>query len=169
MNALDLVLACFLAYFSYRGFWKGLLREGCGLAGLILGVTAAVRYHSPLSEWSARYLHWPGLFLEILSFVFLFFACLFFFKAIGFILRRWIRIFLLSFWDQLGGALFGFLKGAAIAGFLILISGKVLPEGLLRRQFEDSFLIKPLGQLASFVMHTIEREHRGTPSQAAIG
>jgi hypothetical protein len=64
---------------------------------------------------------------------------------------------------------FLFLKGAAIAGFLILISGKVLPEGLLRRQSENSFLIKPLGQLASFVMHTIEREHRGIPSQAAIG
>jgi membrane protein required for colicin V production len=162
VNGLDLVLGCFLVFFSYRGFRKGLLREGCGLAGLILGVMVAVRFHSQLSHSLGRYFPQQSFFLGILSFILLFLACVLVLNTAGLVLNRMARVFLLSFWDHLGGTLFGFLKGAAITGLLFLVAQKYLSEELLRRQTTNSILAKPLIQVASFVIRAVEREH--TPS-----
>lgn len=164
VNGLDLLVGCFLAFFCYRGFRKGLVREGCGLAGVILGVTVAIRFRSQFSQLLKGLLSWPGFILEVLSFVLLFMGCVVLLSVAGLVLRRLMRVFLLSFWDGLGGVLLGLFKGAAITGFLILVAQKYLPEDQFKKQTSGSVFARPLTQAASFVLRTIERREKSTAS-----
>src|SRR5690625_7278871 len=44
MNILDLLILLPIAFFAYRGFKNGLIREVLGIAGIVLGVFLAFRY-----------------------------------------------------------------------------------------------------------------------------
>src|SRR5690625_7700146 len=44
MNILDLLILLPIAFFAYRGFKNGLIREVLGIVGIVLGVFLAFRY-----------------------------------------------------------------------------------------------------------------------------
>lgn len=110
----------------------------------------------------------PGFLLEALSFVILFLACVMLLNVAGLVLRRLTQIFLLSFWDCLGGVVFGLFKGAAIMGFLILVAQRYLPGDSFRKYTGGSALAGPLSGVASLVIEAVERGKKSSASDAGL-
>lgn len=55
---IDFVLGLYFAGLALRGWLRGLVREAMDLAGLVLGIVAAVRWNGPVGEWLTG---WAGV------------------------------------------------------------------------------------------------------------
>ncbi|HLR30869.1 MAG TPA: CvpA family protein, partial [Fodinibius sp.] len=66
MNILDLLILLPIAFFAYRGFKNGLIREVLGIVGIVLGVFLAFRY---MDEAGAYIQPFFGEYVEYVPFV----------------------------------------------------------------------------------------------------
>lgn len=109
----DLVIVAAVAAFAVWGWWRGLLREIFGIAGLVLGVLAAWRLAPPLAgiiKLSPRFMPW----ISILTAVVLFILVVILANFAGRIARRMFVRGPLKPLDRFGGFVFGSVKGALL-------------------------------------------------------
>lgn len=143
---LDLVLALVLIWAVFRGLRQGLVRVVFGFLAIGLAVLAACKSFGPLAAWSGRWLPWPPLFRQIVSFTAIWLLVCLALVLFGNALRRVIHLTPLGFLDTIGGALLGSAKGVL---FLILIflplfvlqDNRALP-GFLDRAIQKSYLVR---------------------------
>lgn len=50
-RVIDFLLGLYFAGLALRGWMRGLVREAMDLAGLVVGIVAAVRWNGPVAEW----------------------------------------------------------------------------------------------------------------------
>ena len=114
MNWLDYVLIAILAFSAIQSFRRGFSREiislGAAIAGLVLGMWFYGTAGLLVSRWitSVRVANWVGFLLVFL-------AVMLVGAMIGAIVRKFLSVVGLSFFDRLLGAAFGLLRGAVIA------------------------------------------------------
>ena len=133
MNPLDWLLAALLGYSTVKAFMQGLLREAFSLAGLIIGLmlaswgykAAAIRLagliaSAPLAQFVA--------FLGILA------AAIIAFTLAGKFLRKTASAVGLGFFDRLGGALFGFVRGCLLGISVLMAFTAFLPTAAWIRE-----------------------------------
>ncbi len=58
MNGLDLAILLILCLFLVKGLWKGLIRQLCALAGIILGIFLSWSFSATLGPELARLSGW---------------------------------------------------------------------------------------------------------------
>jgi len=114
MSLVDILIWAVVLIFVAKGFWRGLVREVCTLAGLIAGGWAAFRYSSPLAGAVRPFIHLPEHVAGALSFLVIFFLVGLLFFLIGYLLTVVFKIMLLGGINRVGGAVFGLLEGAFI-------------------------------------------------------
>ena len=146
MNRIDVFLAILLALFALRGFWRGFSREFFGFVGLIGGLVVAglsyaqaVPYVPPSVPESMR---------PIASFVAIFVAFDLVAKLAGALVHRLLGALFLSPVNRIAGALFGAMKGAAMAGIVLLLVQVYVPAPVLGSELDQSRLAAPLLDLA---------------------
>jgi membrane protein required for colicin V production len=127
MNVLDFFILVPVAYFGYRGFMNGFIKEFFGIAGIIIAVFVAFRYMGPVSGFLTPFVKNADnatLVTGILIFILV--------MAIVQIAAYWLEevfdIIRLSFINQMAGFLFGAIKSAIfISAVLLLLSGFNFP------------------------------------------
>jgi membrane protein required for colicin V production len=139
MHWVDLLIIGILAWFTFRAYSNGLIREVVGLLSLIVGVIVAGAFYRELSADTDFLLENERL-RNLASFAALFAGI----WILGFIaanvLRRVASLFLLGPFDKLGGGAFGFVK-ALILVQVALIAIAVFPPGAsVAGAVEDSAL-----------------------------
>jgi membrane protein required for colicin V production len=120
MAAIDAAVAALLGLFALRGFWRGFFRESFGLAALVVGILAAVRWTAAGDAALQPYLKLPAPLPAGVAFVAIFTAVHTLINVIGVLLDWAAGAPTLRWVSGMAGAAFGAGKGAALLGLLLL-------------------------------------------------
>jgi membrane protein required for colicin V production len=166
VNQVDTLLLVLLIPFALRGYWRGFCRESLGLAGLIGGAAAAATFSPRLAaSLVARHLLSP-LPARPVAFAAIFVAVTLAANIAGLIADRLVRALLLGGVNRSAGALFGFAKGAALCGFLLLLLEHLVPSPALTEEIDHSRLGQPLVHFASTLLRAGEARRPPAAGQA---
>ncbi len=126
MNWLDIAIAAILLFSVIPAVINGLVREIVTLAAVVIGILAALWYYPGPARWLEPYTSSPtvagfvGFFLIFLSFL-----------VVGLVVSKLLGALLkaggLRWFDRLLGAAFGLLRGALVAGALVMALVAFLP------------------------------------------
>lgn len=103
------------------GLKRGLIAEVLTILGLITAIFVAIFWYARLSEFIIRQLKWDHNVLNVISFILIFILIILLFRILENILNQITSLLLLGWIDNLGGALFGFIRGSLIIGLLLFI------------------------------------------------
>lgn len=105
----------------YLGLRRGMIAEILTLIGLIAAIFIAIFWYADLSEFLIKQFKWNQTLSNILSFIIIFIAVIMAFRLIEYLISQLTALLLLNWVNNLGGALFGFFRGAIIVGLLLFI------------------------------------------------
>jgi membrane protein required for colicin V production len=160
VNQVDVALLLLLAPFALRGYWRGFLREGFALLGLVGGIAAAIAGRGPLAgALLARGLVPPALATPA-AIAGLFVAVYVLAQLAGAVADRLARAVFLGGVNRAAGIAFGIAKGAAILGLVLVVLLHVLPSPSFERLVAQSRLGGPL---VAFVRHAVATGRSFTP------
>jgi membrane protein required for colicin V production len=121
MNGLDLAILLILFLFLVKGLWKGLVRQLCSLAGIVLGIFLAWSFSATLGPELARLSGWPLRVSIGVVGAMLFFAGVLVFFVLGFYLGKLATQPVLAVLNRFFGALFGLIEGVVIFAVVIYL------------------------------------------------
>jgi membrane protein required for colicin V production len=138
-----------VAWSAIAGFMAGFTRVGIGFAATVLGILFGMWFYYVPAEWIRDYIasetgaNLIGFFVILIGFVFIG-------ALIGRILAKMLKLVGLSFLDRLGGAAFGFVRGAVVGVGVVTVVTAFAPEPAPRFILESKVL--PYASTASSVM-----------------
>lgn len=123
LNLLDIIVTGVVGFGMYKGYKKGVLKEGIGVVAIFLAITFGYRYTSMFEPWLQANIDLPDKFIPILSFagVFVVFLIIASF-VLKFVDELLTKVFLGGINHALG-ALFGGFKYAFITSLVLLVLG----------------------------------------------
>lgn len=148
MNYLDYIIIAFVAVFTFKGLFRGLIFEVVGFLAVILAFILATKYMSDAAKWVDDFLNVSPTVATILGFLLIFFAVILIFQVVAHFLHKVVQYSFLGWLEKLAGGMVGFLKGAvAISLIILLISFIPLSEQLIPGQ-NQSKLFTPTRNFA---------------------
>lgn len=128
MNILDFFIIVPIAYFGYRGFMNGFIKEFFGIAGIILAVFVAFRYMDPVSGFLTPFVKNADN-ATLVTGILIFILVMVIVQAAAYWLEEVFDIIRLSIINQAAGLLFAAGKSAiVISAVLLLLSGFNIPQ-----------------------------------------
>lgn len=122
MNNFDIILLIFIAYFTIRGIFRGLIKELIIILALVLGYMIAFALYEQGSIILIKTFNgFPEAGAKILSFTLIFLAVNVALRLLGTFLEKIIKFAFLQPLNRLGGALFGLLKSLFFLSIIIFI------------------------------------------------
>lgn len=161
MTILDIILAIPLCFFIYKGFRKGLVYELAALAGLVLGIFAAIHFSTFVSEL----LGLGGSTSVLVAFFITFVAVVVLSYFVGKFADSVMKMLKLNILNKLAGATFGMLKCVCILSVLLYYITYIdFEEKLLTAETKgNSILYKPVEKAGNMVIGQVKNyveEHR---------
>jgi len=159
MSTLDIILAVFLLYFAFKGFTNGFIISIATLAGLVIGLYAAVHF----SEFTANWLqHDMGLKtgnIKLIAYIVTFVIIVVLIYLLGRFLTGVVKTVGLGILNRLAGAIFGIAKGLLIASFLFLLFSRIDPHQSLftAAHKKGSVLYTPVAAIAPAVIPILQK------------
>jgi membrane protein required for colicin V production len=159
MNTLDIIILIPLAYFAYKGFAKGFIITLAMLAGLLLGLYAAINF----SEYSVTLLkdqlHMESANIRMIAYLFTFVVVLVLVYLLGHFLTGVVKTTGLGIVNRIAGLLLGVLKGLMIISVLIVLFGKIDPKSYLipEKSKTESVLYKPVATISEQVFPVLQK------------
>ncbi len=158
MNAIDLILAIPLVWFTYKGFTKGLIIELATLLALLAGIYIAAHFSTYTADFLKDSLGIETEYMSIIAFAITFLGVILLVMLFGKSLEKVINMLLLSFINKIAGAAFGLIKVAFVISVLIMIltnfdiETKIIPTKLQ----EESLLYNPIKKIAPAVFPVMQ-------------
>jgi len=140
MNWLDFVLIALLIGSIALGVKRGLIREGMGFVGLVVGVVIAINKVDAITAWVLAHMKASPVFVSFVSFVVILVGFYLLFKILGMIFYKVASLSGLGKLDQVGGALVGFVRGWIVVGFVIFLFFFLPLPQRFYQSVENSFL-----------------------------
>lgn len=117
---LDVGILLLIGAGTFRGYWRGLIREGMAFGGLAVGLILATEWNSEVAELLRPFVG-GGRFLNALAYLLVVLAVLGVATLLTVLIQRLMRVFLVGWLDRLGGAVFGAGQGAILAALLLIL------------------------------------------------
>lgn len=152
MSTVDLALVILLLLFAVRGYWRGLLREGCALAGLLGGAVAAGAMGPAVAALIVSRGGAAPVPAALMGAAAVFLGVYFSAVVAGLVLDRLARAVFLGGLNRMAGVAFGLAKGATVLGLGLVVLQRVVPRPGLGDLIEASKLGRPLTTFASVVV-----------------
>lgn len=134
MNLLDLFILIPVAYFAWRGFTSGLVKEVFSIAGIILAVYLTFGYMHTLSPLFRTVFENPD-HATVASGIVIFVGTIAVVQGVAHLLQKFLELIKINFLNRIAGLIFGSLKSAiVISAFLLLLAGLNLPSEETRNQ-----------------------------------
>jgi len=135
MNLLDFLILLPIAYFCYRGFMNGLIKEVLSIVGIILAVFLTFQYMDAVSAAIRPLFEEKASFIPFVSGLIIFVGTLAIVNLIAFISKKFLQTIKLNFINRLSGLAFGFLKsGIIVSAILLILAGFNIPSKKLRQE-----------------------------------
>ncbi len=125
MNTIDIVLVILLALSAINGFVKGFVEELAGLAGLILGIWAAIHFSDLVADFLTSHFNWNFQYLSIVAFFITFLLVVIVAAILGSWISKLVKAVKLGFLNRIAGLVFGAVKGALILSILLVVFNKI--------------------------------------------
>lgn len=151
MNGLDLAILLILVLFLIKGLWKGLIRQLCSLAGIVLGIFLSWGFSTILGPELARLSGWPLRVSIIVVGAMLFFAGVLAFFVLGFYLGKLATQPVLAVLNRFTGALFGVIEGVVILAVVIYLL-TLWPMVARKEVIQRSTLSPPFVRLGAVIL-----------------
>jgi len=155
MDWLSLVLLVFVGVMAVTGLRKGLVRQILGLVGLVASVMLALQYYDVAAEYVLQYFAVPEGIATILGFAAVCLSVAAVISIFGWIWGRLVKYSPVSILDSLGGAFFGFAKGALFA-MIVLFMVYALPFEGARQAIDSSSIARELMNLSPVIFKSLE-------------
>ncbi|GAB1418972.1 hypothetical protein MASR2M12_17370 [Bacteroidales bacterium] len=123
MNTVDIILVILLALSVISGFRNGLIKELASLAGLILGIYAAIHFSDVTADFIGEFFKVTGKYQYFIAFVITLVMVVIVIAAIAKIVDHFLKALMLTFLNRLAGAIFGFIKGMLGISLFIMLLG----------------------------------------------
>ena len=120
MNSLDFVLLIILAWSVIAGFMAGFTRVGIGFIAMVLGIFFGMWFYFVPAGWIQDYVQ-SSAASNLFGFLVVFTAFIILGAIAGRVLAHMLKLVGLSFFDRMGGALFGFVRGAVLVVAMVTI------------------------------------------------
>ncbi len=122
MNSLDVILLIFMAYFTIRGIFRGLIKELIIILALVLGYIVAITFYEQGAILLFKNFHdFPKAGARILSFFLIFLAVNISLRILGSFLEKIIKFAFLQPLNRIGGGVFGLIKSLFFLSIVVFI------------------------------------------------
>ena len=122
LNLIDLIFSFFLIFYTYKGYKKGLIVSFVSLFSFFVSIIISLNFSNFFSNILIQF--FPDSNNLIIGFVSIFFTFISSFFIISWLtksIKNIIDLTFIGFFDDVSGALFGFLKTALIISFVVNI------------------------------------------------
>ena len=136
MNWVTILLLLFIGFVTYRAYRNGFIRELVSLCGVVLAVPLAGVFYDDMFPKVEPIVDNPEL-ASLISFVAIMAGVIIAAQVLAYVLREAVTMLNLGVFDELAGALFGFLKAVLLAQ-VILIAFWVFPSPDLHGSIKNS-------------------------------
>jgi membrane protein required for colicin V production len=126
MNALDWLLIVILALSAIQAFFRGLVLELFSLAGLVCGIVLAAWNYSRLAEKIAGVIQNAAV-ASVVSFLLIAIGVMVIAAILGRVIHASAYAIGLGFFDRLGGAAFGLVRGGMLGVAILMALTAFLP------------------------------------------
>lgn len=160
MNLLDILILLPIAFFAFKGFTSGLVKEVLSIVGIILAVFITFRYMDAVSILLTPFFEDGSDYMPLIAGLILFVGTLSAVHFIAYLTKKFLETIKLSALNKAFGLIFGALKaGLVISGILLLMAGFNLPGEDTR---EKSLLYPYVIYLAPTAYNAIAAVYPGT-------
>jgi len=119
LNWLDITILIIVAASVAEGVVRGLARSGIGLAATVGGIVLGIWFYGIVAYFLLPYVSSAGI-ANFIGFIVVFLGCVLAGALLGGLLAALFKWAGLSWLDRILGALFGLLRGAAVAIAIVL-------------------------------------------------
>lgn len=119
MNALDIIFLSVMGYTTFRGFFRGLIKEVSAIIGIFVAYVVSNHYYTVLEPQVSQVVVWES-YIPAVSYGLMFLLVLLGIGFLGFTFRKSLQLANLSFVERLLGGAFGFAKGYMICVLLLI-------------------------------------------------
>jgi len=150
MNTLDFILLIPLAYFAYKGFSKGFIITLAMLAGILVGLYAAIHFSEYAVGFLTDHLNTSSGNIRMISYLVTFITVLILVYLLGHFLTGVVKTTGLGLVNRIGGVILGVVKGLLIISAFLVLFGKIDPKSSLiqRETKEESIFFEPVAAIA---------------------
>jgi membrane protein required for colicin V production len=127
MNGFDWLLIALLGYSTVMAFMRGLLRELFTLGGLVAGILLASWYYSLLAHRLGSLISTPAI-ANVVAFLAIVIGVMVSSAILGKLLQRTADAIGLGFFDRMGGAGFGLVRGCLLGVAILMAVAAFLPK-----------------------------------------
>jgi membrane protein required for colicin V production len=128
MNWLDIVLISIMAIGALTGLWLGIIKAVLFMAGIIVGVVLAGRFHTPLAE-QLTFIPQESI-AKIVAFAIILIGVMVIALVLARLLKWAASMMMLGWVNRLVGAAFGLLLAATFCGALLAAWLHFFEEGV---------------------------------------
>lgn len=159
MTLLDLLILLPIAFFCYRGFVNGIIKEVLSIIGIILGVFLTFQYMDPVGAAISPFFEEHSSVIPFVSAIIIFVGTLAVVHLVAYLSKKFLETIKLNFVNRIAGAGFGFLKsGIVISALLLIMAGFSIPSQEVR---EDSVTYSYIIYLAPWAYDTVAAIYPG--------
>ena len=156
ITVIDILISIILLYFIFEGYKKGFVKQTATILGILLSLYLAISKYAEFQYYIKPYLNVSDAFLQFISFAIIFIAVNIVIQIFSNVLEKMTKYPFIKPFNQVGGALFGLLKGGVLVYFLLLILSEIpyqsLAETLKQSMFANRFL-----ELTPYIKENLEQ------------
>ncbi|MDP1620717.1 MAG: CvpA family protein [Bacteroidales bacterium] len=160
LNFIDYIILVILALFVIQGYRKGIIISLASIAALVLGIYVAVHFSNYLDATLMEHLKPSRKWLPILSFSITFLLVVIAVMIVGKLTERLVDVIGMGFFNHLGGAVLGVVKGVVLISILFFIFTSIDAKGkwLAEKDKQDSFFYSQVAAVFPKLMKTFGGE-----------
>lgn len=155
MNYLDIIIAIILFLFGWRGWRKGLIIEVVTLVAFVVGIYGAMHFSDFTAEHLKEVVEINPKYLNTVAFVLTFILLVILVNILGRLVTQAVKAMNLSFFNKLGGFLFGAAKGVLLCSTFVLVLNNLQFLGLIKEEVKKESYLYP------YVEETIPYLYKG--------
>ena len=143
MNYLDLIIAIVLFLFGWRGWRKGLIIEVVTLLAFGVGIYGAMHFSDFTAAHLQEVMEIDPKYLNTIAFVLTFILLVILVNLIGRLVTKAVRAMNLTFFNKLGGFVFGAAKGLLLCSTFVLVLNNLQMLGVVKEEVKQGSLLYP--------------------------
>ncbi|MBQ8958219.1 MAG: CvpA family protein [Bacteroidales bacterium] len=143
MNYLDIIIAIVLFLFGWKGWRKGLIIEVVTLLAFGVGIYGAMHFSDFTAEHLQEVMEVNPKYLNTVAFVLTFILLVIVVNLIGRLVTKAVLAMNLTFFNKLGGFLFGMAKGVLLCSTFVLVLNNLQILGLVKEEVKQGSYLYP--------------------------
>jgi membrane protein required for colicin V production len=160
LNYIDYIIIALLLLFLVLGYRKGIIVGLATIAALILGIYAAVNFSNYLDSTLMEHLRPSRKWLPVISFCITFILVVIAVMLTAKLVEKLVDIAGMGFFNHLGGAILGLIKGVILISILVFVINSLDPKekwfpGKVKK---ESFLYSHMAEVFPKLMKTFRTE-----------